>query len=213
MTRTLDRNDRLSLGVLALAALVTAAIYGELPEPMPIHWGIRGEVDGWAPRAVGAWLLLAVGLGTWALTRFLPFMMRKEKRAKLAGAPVSAVGCLLALFFASFQVLGLYAALNPGFTVARGASILLGALWIALGQLLPRLRRNPMFGVRTSSALASEDNWRRTQRVASCTYGIGGAVSILAGLFAGGLALPVTIAAAFVSALVPTVYSYVIARR
>ena len=49
--------------VFVIAATVfTVAVYGDLPERMPTHWNIRGEVDGWSSRAHGAFLLPALGV-------------------------------------------------------------------------------------------------------------------------------------------------------
>jgi uncharacterized membrane protein len=88
--------------------------------------------------------------------------------------------------------------------------VLLGALFVALGVLLPRTRRNPFFGVRTAFALASDENWARTQRVGGWTMVGGGIVTIAAGL----LGLPaVAIASILTSALVPAIWSWVLAKR
>jgi uncharacterized membrane protein len=42
---------------LLLSWLFGAWVYGRLPERVPIHWGLHGEVDGWGNRFVGAFLL------------------------------------------------------------------------------------------------------------------------------------------------------------
>ena len=51
-------------GVVALIGLgFSAWVWPELPDPMPIHWNLRGVADGFGPRWLGATLLPATALG------------------------------------------------------------------------------------------------------------------------------------------------------
>ena len=47
----------------AAAFLLTAVRYRLLADPLPVHWGFRGEPDGWLPRRFGAWLMPGLLLG------------------------------------------------------------------------------------------------------------------------------------------------------
>ena len=47
----------------------------------------------------------------------------------------------------------------------------LGALFVMLGLVMPRVRRNPWVGVRTPWTLASDENWARTHRFAVGVHG------------------------------------------
>jgi uncharacterized membrane protein len=212
MFRRLGRQDYVAIALLVLAGIVTALVYQRLPERMPIHWDIRGEADGWASRAVGAWLMFPIAAIIWPLARFLPLLLSKEKQEKIAGTPVAAFALVMTVFFVTMQFLILYAALHPGFRTGAGVSLLLGAMWIAMGQMMPRTRRNPFIGIRTSWTLASDENWLRTHRVGGYAFFIGGVVTVAAALL-GDHALFVAIPAALVSAFVPVVYSFLLSRR
>ena len=37
-----------------LGALVSAAVYARLPDPVAVHWDLHGNPNGWMPRPVGA---------------------------------------------------------------------------------------------------------------------------------------------------------------
>jgi uncharacterized membrane protein len=76
-----------------------------------------------------------------------------------------------------------------------------------------RIQRNPVMGIRVAWTLASDENWARTHRFASYTFAASGVVGLLAGLAGGNAAAPVAIVALLVGALVPAVYSYVVARH
>lgn len=64
-------------GVVAVAMLVfSAAVYRSLPEQVPTHWNMRGEVDGWSGRFWGAFLMPLVALAMWL---FLPWTLESER--------------------------------------------------------------------------------------------------------------------------------------
>ncbi len=110
----------------------------------------------------------------------------------------------------SVHVVVLRAALSPLPNLGNAIWLLLGAMFVALGLLLPRTKRNPFFGVRTAFALASDENWARTQRVGAWAMIAGGIVAVAAGL----VGLPaVALVAILASAIVPALWSWVLAKR
>jgi uncharacterized membrane protein len=123
---------------------------------------------------------------------------------------VRALALVTAVLMTSVHVVVLRAVLSPLPQLGNTIWVLLGALFVALGILLPRTRRNPFFGVRTPFALASDENWARTQRVGAWTMVAGGVVTIAAGLV--GLRA-VALGANLVTALAPMLWSWVLARR
>ncbi|HUR92319.1 MAG TPA: DUF1648 domain-containing protein, partial [Gemmatimonadaceae bacterium] len=69
--------------LLALAAGFSVAVYGRLPERVPIHWDAEGVVNGDAPRAWGAWLMPAMLLVMALVLPRLPAIdPRRENYAK-----------------------------------------------------------------------------------------------------------------------------------
>lgn len=49
----------LGVGLIAATAVVTAARYGDLPESIPVHFGIDGRADSFGPRLI-IWLPIAL---------------------------------------------------------------------------------------------------------------------------------------------------------
>jgi uncharacterized membrane protein len=209
MTRKLDRLDLLAVGFVGAAAVATAAVYDRLPDPMPTHFDLHGVPNGWMPRATGAFLLPVVTLGVWGLIRFGGGLLPRARRDKLQASPLPAVGLLLNGLLAVLQGMMLQAALSPVPRLGGGIWWALGAFFVLLGLLIPRVRQNPWIGVRTRWSLASEENWARTHRFAGYTMTLGGGAAILAAL-AGAPTLALTFILA--GALAPAVYSWRIAR-
>jgi uncharacterized membrane protein len=212
MKRGLSTLDVLTLGILAGGVALTAAVYTRLPDPMPTHFGVDGRPNGWMPRAVGAWVALAVGIAVVLLLRFGAALMPSDWRERFQASPMHALSLVVACLLTGVHLLALKAALGGG-----SHAMAMPALWLMLGgglavlaQLLPRTRRNPFFGVRTAWALTSDENWARTQRVGSYTLTIGGILAAVAGLLhAPHLAL----AAILVSAFLPVLWSWRLAKR
>jgi uncharacterized membrane protein len=213
MIRKLDKMDVAAVALLAGAGAITAVLYERLPARVPTHFNAHGVANGWMDRPVGAFILLFGGLVAWGFARFAKVIVPASWRGRIAEAPMAAAAFIFAASFTAFQVLFLYAATHRGESIGRGLAIAMGALWLALGQLMPRLRRNPILGIRTAWTLTSDENWLRTHRVAGYTFAAGGLVALMAGLAGGAMASSIATAAVITSGIAPAVYSYFLARR
>ena len=67
----------LSLLLTAAAFVATLIIYPQLPETIPTHWNIQGEVDGHSGRMT-VWLMPAVLVGLLLLLAVLPWLSPKH---------------------------------------------------------------------------------------------------------------------------------------
>ena len=89
-------------------------------------------------------------------------------------------------------------------------SLLLGALFIIMGNYMPKSKQNRTFGLKIRWTLANEDNWNATHRMAGKLWVACGIVMILTS-FLGLFWLFMVVA--LVMALVPVMYSYVLHRK
>ena len=205
--------DIAALGSLAVVSAVTAAVYSRLPEQVATHFDIHGDADAYMPKAAASVLLPALGLGVWALVRFAPRVLPRTERERLGPTTIPLVGAMIAAFVAIIHVAVLAVALRPGVSIMKVVWLAMGALFVALGLIMPRLRRNPIVGVRTAWTLTSDETWARTHRVAGYTMVASGLVAALAGAFGGVAGTVVAIVSVLLGSLVPAVYSLVLARR
>jgi uncharacterized membrane protein len=195
--------DVLNLGLLALAAGASVAVYDRLPALMAIHFDAFGHANGWTDRSVGAFALPAVGLGLYLLLRIVD---------RVKSVPVFLTTALTALF------VGLHLAvlkfnLGSETIMATVLPFALGLFMLVLGQTLPRTRQNGLVGFRTPWTMRSKENWYATHRFSGLLLTLGGAISIFAGAFVPVLATPITVVALLGASLAGTVYSFVHARK
>jgi uncharacterized membrane protein len=203
-------NDWVAVTVTGASALLTGLVYADLPERIPTHFNVHGVPDGWASKAFGAWLLPAISALTLVLLRVGTLAFPAGWKGRLAASPAAAVSALLAIFFVALQGVVLDCAVRRPTNVAAPLGLVLGVFWIALGLYMPKIRRNPWVGVRTAWTLSSDENWARTHRVAGYAFVLGGLSGLVLVVAGAPVAAPILIGA---SAMIPAVYSFVLARR
>jgi uncharacterized membrane protein len=202
-----------SLALLLIAFALALTLYPRLPDPMPSHWNMAGELDGWSPKVVGVFLLPMVMLMTVVLFRALPAMSPVGYPVDETSRAYRAIEAATVAFSFCIYVALLLTGLGVQVEIGTLMSVLAGALFIVLGNYMTKMRRNFFIGIRTPWTLANEDVWFRTHRLGGKTFVIGGIALLLvpfAGLPATAVAFPVI---GLSAALVPAVYSYVIYRR
>lgn len=199
--------------LLILATMAfAAAIYDRLPERMPIHWNARGEVDGYGSRFWGAFGLPAFLILIWAILRAVPYIdPRKENIEKFRGAYETMVIAVIALM-CLIQVAVLGNALGWPISVGRVVPSVVGALFVVLGNLLPRFRSNFFMGIRTPWTLSSETVWTKTHRFGGYFMVVVGFLLVIAGLTGSSLWITIAIAGGVTLAVSVILYSYILWR-
>ena len=195
--------------LLILAAIAfSVAVWGRLPERMPVHWGLHGEVNGYGSRAHGAFLLPGIMLGLWLLMQFLPRIdPRRANYAKFADTYDLLVNSLVALF-AVMHVALIGAALGWPVSMERVGPALIGLQFIILGNALPRARSNWWFGIRTPWTLSNDRVWARTHRVGGYLLAGAGVVLLVAAALPSAWTFALGVAAAIAAGFGSLVYSY-----
>lgn len=200
--------------VLIVAMLGLAAwAFPRLPEQVPSHWNVRGEVDGWS----GRWIVLlnpGIALLTWVLMPLLRRIDPRSQNYEQFEPTFNLVVNVIVAFLAVVHVLMIGAALGwPMPAVDLMMMIGLGIMLLVLGNYLPRVRSNWWMGIRTPWTLSSERVWRSTHRLAGKTFVFGGLLTLAGTLLPVEWRVWAIVAAATLSALVPAVWSYVEWRR
>jgi uncharacterized membrane protein len=199
--------------IIAGVWIFSLAVYSRLPERVPLHWGISGEPNRYGSRLEGAFLMPALMLAFYILMRWYPSRdPRATNIAKFRGAYDSVVAATLA-FLAGTHVVAIAGSLGWRVDMVTVVLVGLGALFVLLGNLLPRVRSNFIFGIRTPWTLSSDDVWTRSHRVGGYAMVVAGLVTIVCAFLARPVGIAIVIASAVLSRLIPIVYSYVLWSR
>ncbi|CAN5656915.1 SdpI family protein [soil metagenome] len=200
--------------VVVLAMMVfTLAVYGALPDRIPTHWNVRGEVDGWSGRTWGAFLMPMMAAAVWLLLPLLRRIDPRRSNYERFDATFWILVNAIVLFMAAMHVLTLGAALGWPIDMTKAVLAMVGLMFVVLGNFLPRVKSNWWMGIRTPWTLESEHVWRETHRLAGYTFVAAGLIVMAATLLPTALAFPVAMAGMVVGSMVPVAYSYVVYRR
>ncbi|MBL8994713.1 MAG: SdpI family protein [Spirochaetia bacterium] len=193
----------------AICLGLTAWAYRDLPALIPLHWNIRGEMDGKGPRQL-LWIFSLLPMALSTLMAFFPgFDLKKKGAEKHGRALLITMGLVSAVLFAVF-----------GFAFSAALGLNIGNLFfviplipglglVVLGNFVPQIRQNKMFGIRTPWTLADDEVWRKTHR-------FGAYVLVASGFLLAGTAffLKVTAGVVVFASVVPlamvlvTAYSF-----
>jgi immunity protein, SdpI family len=193
---------------IAATIVISVLAYPHLPPRMVVHWGLHGEPNGWADRSVGAFLVPALAVVLWVMMRWLPYTdPRFASYAKFRSAYTTVVNAAIAVLLI-VHLLALAFALGWRVPMTLAVQVLVGALFVVVGIVLPDARRNRYVGFRTPWAMASDRVWERTQRVGGLAFIVAGLVMVVTSIIPPPAGFLIGIAAVLIASLLPMILSY-----
>ena len=188
--------------IILLPMVAGLVLWNRLPEQVPFHWNAVGEIDGWASRPVAVFVPSSMMLALqWLCMLVTSADPKKQNHPQKV---VHLVLWLIPLLTVFISALMYATALGGSVRVEVLIPILLGVVFIAIGNYLPKCKQNYTIGIKIPWTLASEENWNRTHRLAGWVWVGGGIVMMLSGFF--GI-FWLTLVPAIIMFLVPLTYS------
>lgn len=199
--------------LLIVAAMAGFALWaaGTAPEGMelPTHWNAAGEVDQtMAPLPA---LLMPAGISLFVALVFAITPMLEPLQHKLEGSAPLLRAVWIGMMALVVAIQGIVAAPIFGYSPGAGAILLLvGLLFVVIGNMLPKSRPGFFVGIRTPWTITDEDNWIATHRLGGKLFMVAGAVLVLAGLLdvSPDLRMVAMLGGIAVAALIPVAYSW-----
>lgn len=178
-------------GILTLLPMVitTVAVLWFLPDTIPAHYGISGEVDRWGSKyesfiLPGISLVFGVAmlLGAWISSRSSRKEVEQGSRIFVIAGNVSlAVFNVMTLFFlytSWAQMEHLEGVPEIGLRILFAV---IAIMLLVLGAVMPQVKQNAWFGVRTKWTMQSVSVWEKSQRFGGRLF-MGAALLCLASL-------------------------------
>ncbi|MDD4766157.1 MAG: SdpI family protein [Desulfotomaculaceae bacterium] len=199
----------LILGSFAAGAL----LYDLLPEQMPSHWNISGEIDGYSSRFWGAFGIPLLNAGVYVMMLILPLIdPRKENYQKFSGS-YRMIRMVFVVFMTGVYLLVLANTFGAQIPVDRAMMAGISVLFLFLGNYMGQIRHNYFVGIKTPWTLANEQVWEKTHRFGGRLWVAAGLIGLIASLVGGswgGILLGISLGAAV---FIPMVYSYIEFKR
>jgi len=198
------------LVLLAAFFIVGLTVWGLMPDQMASHWNAADQVNGTMSKFWGTFLMPIMAAGMSGLFLLLPQIdPLKANIAKFREA-FNLFILLIMLFFGYIWILTLL--WNLGFTNFRMSTAMLpalGLLFIYVGYMLRKAKRNFFIGIRTPWTLSSDYVWDKTHQLGSILFVISGALALIGSAF-GPNAIWFVMVPLLGSTLFLIIYSYVL---
>ncbi|MED1864333.1 SdpI family protein [Fictibacillus nanhaiensis] len=199
--------------LIVLSVLIGVIAYPYLPDQMPMHWNIHGEVDEYWDKQNAAFFPPLLMIVMMALFIYMPRIdPKKENYKKFSGSYLIFITIMNA-FFLLLQSVTIGYSLGLNIDISLVVNLGIGLLFIVLGNYLPRIKHNYFIGVRTPWTLADEKTWRKTHQLSGKLFVIAGillvANSFLPGIYKFTGMLVVVVA----TVLISTIASYIFYNR
>ena len=199
--------------ILIASVMAGALLWNRLPDPMASHWNINDEVDGTMPKFWGVFLMPILSLGLFLLFLLAPKIDPLKANIAQFRPSYNLFIVLLMVFLGYLWKLTILWNLGyRNFKMSTALLPALGLLFIFIGYLFRKAKRNWFVGIRTPWTLSSDRVWDETHRIGAVLFYASGALALVGSLF-GRYAIWFLFVPLMASSLFLVVYSYVLYRR
>ncbi|MDA1908382.1 SdpI family protein [Bacillus pacificus] len=164
--------------LILITGLAWAYAWPNLPDTMAVHWGMEG-VNGYASKFNAMLLLLGIMIFTYVLLTITPKIDPKKKNYDKfsKGYMIINYSVVVLLFLVNMLIIGV----GLGYDIPMNSTplILVGLLFIVIGNYLPQCKPNYFVGIKTPWTLSNEEVWRKTHRFSGKVFVVLGIIMIL----------------------------------
>lgn len=172
------RKHLVAIILIFITGLAWAYAWPNLPDTMAVHWGMEG-VNGYASKFNAMLLLLGIMIFTYVLLTITPKIDPKKKNYDKfsKGYMIINYSVVVLLFLVNMLVIGV----GLGYDIPMNSTplILVGLLFIVIGNYLPQCKPNYFVGIKTPWTLSNEEVWRKTHRFSGKVFVVLGIIMIL----------------------------------
>lgn len=212
--------------VAVISIVITALAVQFMPDLVPMHYNMAGEIDRWGSRyenfifpAIIVGMSLFWQVFIWFYEKKLRTADNDKERAEAEsnGKVIKITAVATNIMFTIMQCFFLYGAYveaasnatHAAIDIGKVSCILLGLFFIVLGNFMPKARKNSALGVRTTWSMYNDVTWMKSNRVGAVLFVVVGVLDIVtAFLVESDMATVLMLVYLMVMAVGITVYSY-----
>lgn len=200
--------------LIAAATLAGLLLWDRLPNMMASHWNVNDQVDGYMPKVWGVFMVPLIALGMFVLFLVIPFIDPLKANIAQFREAFNLFIVLIVAFMVYIHALTLFWSLGyTGFKMSTSMLPAMGLLFIFIGFMLRKAKRNFFIGIRTPWTLSSDRVWDETHRLGAILFMGSGVLAFIGGMLGGNLAFWMLMIPLLGSTIFLIVYSYVLYQR
>lgn len=196
---------RKALWVLAILPLaVTAFVLQFMPDKIPVHYNFAGEIDRWGSK-YESFIYPIVIIAMAIFWEILSSYYRKKsntvedekQRAEIKNniKVISITAVCVTILFNILHYISLYnACTNTDFSVAnleidsiKITCILMGILFVFLGNVMPKTKLNGTIGLRCTYSMYNDITWSKSNRFGGFALVIVGVLTVITSMIFNGV--------------------------
>lgn len=179
--------------VILLCIVGSAVLLAFTPDTIPAHYNFAGEVDRFGSKYENLiFPFFSILIGGF----FVLFARWQRKKGEATSEKILLyTGATTLLFFTALGFFFMFkaitydtsAAASVSIDIIKLVSIAIGILFVILGNIMPKMRRNSLFGLRTKWSMANDNVWQKSQRFSGIASVICGLVMVVMAIFIPGI--------------------------
>ena len=206
--KSIIRKDLPIIAIVLLPFVYLAYIWNDLPEKVPMHWNINGDVDRFGSKYELLLIPILLPLLIYIIFLIVPKIDPKN-RLKEMGGKYQSLKTLLTIFMSALALFVMYTAQNDTSNNQNYIVLIIGLLFVFLGNYFKTIKPNYFIGIKTPWTLENETVWKETHKLAGKIWFIGGFIIIISSLLLDQKTnFSVFIGITIIISLVPVIYSF-----
>ena len=197
--------------IILVPIIIGLILWNKLPDKLPTHWNSAGEIDGWSSKAFAV-----LGLPGFLFAVHWVCVLASSadpKKQNIEGKVLNIVLWIGPIISVLGSILIYGTSLGMEFAVEKFIPLLVGIVFIVIGNYLPKCKQSYTMGIKLPWTLNDEENWNRTHRLGGKLWVACGVVIILSMFLPNKFMVAIFLSVVAVAVFVPTVYSYLIFRE
>jgi uncharacterized membrane protein len=198
----------LALLIILTSFIVSLVLYPTLPDRLVSHWNIEGQPDGYMSRFSGLFSLPIISLILYLFLILIPKIDPLKENIKKFQYYYDLT--IFMIIFFLFYVYFLTLSWNLGYKFSMNLMILsaIGILFVFMGLIFRKIKRNWFMGIRTPWTLSNDIVWEKTHKLGSILFVISGIIAIVGSLI-DKFVIFFILAPILLSSVILVIYSYV----
>jgi len=202
-------NKEIPAFILIVLLFVSAFIlYPSLPEQIPLHWNINGEVDRYGSKLFGTFLMPVMTLFIELLMLYLPFIDPKKRNYEKFINVYANIRLGFVLFMSFIYGITMVASLGHPINISFIVPFAVSLLLILIGNYMGKVRQNWFVGFRFPWTLDNEEVWNKTHRFGGKMFVIAGFIGMVSTFLPVPFNFIVFMVSVFGAVIGTMVYSY-----
>ncbi|CKG35484.1 hemolysis inducing protein [Streptococcus pneumoniae] len=172
------RKHLFAILLIVITCLAWAFAWPHLPDTIATHWS-GGKVDGYSSKLYGMVSMIGIMIVLYIFLNVLPKIDPKKANYEKFSKAFMMMnnGILLLLFVGNIDIIT--SGLGYNLFINRVPELLVGILFIVIGNYLPQCKPNYFVGIKTPWTLSNEEVWRKTHRFSGKVFVALGIIMIL----------------------------------